>query len=144
MPNYKPTIAPFDLRQIPEYISRELERVGSSLRDNADQVLYMTIASSESLSAAVSANWKCSNSNVLRVSTSNTMTFTGIAFKEPFRQRVIINTGTGVAVIKSEGTESSTSFRFLLPTASWQLSANAAGIFWYDPFSSRHRGISRT
>lgn len=144
MPNYVPTPAPFDVKQLPEYILRELRRVGDNLRDNADQIHYRTVVSTESLSAATSANWKCSDSDVLRLSTSNTMTFTGIAHREQYRERVLINVGSGVAVLKSEGTESSASNRFLLPAAAWQLSANVVAVIWYDAISARHRGIART
>lgn len=144
MSNYTPTPPPIDSKALPEYTHRELRRVGDNLRDDADSVHYLTIATTESLSAAISANWRCSNSNVLRLSTSNTITLTGLAFTDPFRVRTLINVGSGVAVIKSEGTESSASYRFLLSAAAWQLSANAAATVWYDPVSARHRGIHRT
>lgn len=144
MPNYVPTPAPFDIKQLPEYAMRELRRVGDALADDANQIHYITLPTTESLSAATSANWKCSNSNVLRLSTSNTMTFTGLAHKQPYRERVIINVGSGVVVLKSQGTESSASHRFLLSESVWQLSANAAAVIWYDAISSRHRGIART
>lgn len=144
MSNYTPTPPPFDLKQLPEYTHRELRRVGDDLRDDADTVHYLTVATTESLSAAISANWRCSNSNVLRLSTSTTVTLTGIAYKDPLRLRTIINVGSGVAVLKSQGTESSASYRFLLSEAAWQLSANAAATIWYDPNTARHRGIWRT
>lgn len=144
MGNYTPTPPPADAKVLPEYTYRELRRVGDDLRDAADSVHYLTVQTTESLSAAISANWKCSNSNVLRLSTSNTVTLTGIAYKEAFRVRTFINVGTGVAVLKSEGTESSASHRFLLAASAWQLSANAAATLWYDPVSARHRGIHRT
>lgn len=144
MSNYRPTPPPNDAKALPEYTYREFRRVGDNLRDDADSVYYLTISTTESLSAAISANWKCSESNVLRLSTSTTITLTGIAHKEAYRVRTVINVGTGVAVLKSEGTESSASHRLLLSAASWQLSANAAATLWYDPISSRHRGINRT
>lgn len=145
MPNYQPTPAPFDVKQLSEYVMRELRRVGSELRDDADQIHYRTIiAEDASLSAGISANWKCSNANVIRMSTSNTVTITGIAFKLPMREFVFINVGTGVAAFKNAGTESSASFRFALPSTLYQLSANHSVIFWYDHVSSRHRPLSRT
>jgi hypothetical protein len=146
MPNYVPTSAPLGLQGLSEYLQRELRRVGDSLRDNADQVHYQTIPSNfpESLSAAVVANWKHSNSNIVRISTSNTLTITGIADRTHNRVRTYLNIGSGVLVIKSEAAESSASNRFLLVDALWNLSANGAATVWYDPFASRHRGISRT
>lgn len=145
MPNYRPTPAPFDIKQIPEYVLREFRRVGDALSDDADQIHYRTIlADDASLSAAISANWKCANANVIRMSTSSTVTVTGIAFKQHMREFVFINVGTGVAAFKNEGTESSASFRFALPSSLYQISANHAVVFWYDPVSSRHRPLSRT
>lgn len=145
MPNYAPLPPPSDLKQITDYVLRELRRVGDSLRDNADQIHYRTIlAQDASLSAAISANWKCANANVIRMSTSSTVTITGIAFKQPMREFVFINVGTGVVAFKNAGTESSASFRFALPSSLYQLSAGHAVTFWYDPVSSRHRPISRT
>lgn len=144
MPNFSPTPPPQRAEDLKEYAHRELRRIGDNLRDDADKIHYRTIATTESLSAGVSANWKCSNSNVLRLSTSNTLTITGLAHKQAARERVIINIGTGVVVLKHQGTESSVSHRFALSEAAWQLSQNAAAIIWYDVFSSRHRGIART
>jgi hypothetical protein len=145
MPNFRPTPAPFDVKQLSEYVMRELRRVGDALSDNADQIHYRTITAEDaSLSAGISANWKCENANVIRMSTSNTVTVTGIAFKQPMREFVFINVGTGVVAFKNAGTESSASYRFALPSSLYQLSANHAVIFWYDHVSSRHRPIART
>jgi len=127
-----------------EYLGRELRRVADSLKDDAKTVFYRTSLETVTASAGVSANWRIGKAmNVTRVSTSNTVTITGIADTTPFRERVIFNVGTGVLVLKSEGTESSASFRFALPST-WQLSQNASVVLLYDPVSSRHRGISRT
>lgn len=145
MPNFQPTPPPSDLKQLTEYVLRELRRVGDALRDNADQIHYRTIfAEDASLSAGISANWKCANANVIRMSTSNTVTVTGIAFKQPMREFVFVNVGTGVAAFKNAGTESSASFRFAVPSSLYQISANHAVLFWYDPVSSRHRPLART
>lgn len=145
MPNYRPTPAPNDVKQLPEYVLREFRRAGDALSDSADRIHYRTIyASDASLSAAISANWKCANANVIRMSTSNTITVTGIAFKQPTREFVFINVGSGVVAFKNAGTESSASFRFALPASLYQLSANHSVIFWYDPVSSRHRPLART
>lgn len=145
--SYTPQPAPLsaDPRQISEYLQRELRAVGDALRDDAAVIHYRTIyAEDTSLSAGISANWKCANASVLRLSTSNTVTLTGIAFKQPTREFVLINVGTGVVALKNAGTESSASFRFALPSALYQLSANHAVVLWYDAVSSRHRPISRT
>lgn len=144
MANYTPTPPPFKSEQLVEYLERELKRIASAGRDDSETVHYMNRASAESLSAAISANWKCSNANILRLSTSNTVTLTGLAHVEANRVRHIVNVGSGVVVLKSEGAESSASHRFLLPASAWQLSANGAAVIWYDPISARHRGLSRT
>lgn len=145
MPFYRPAPIPFNQKDLLEYTQRELQKVGDALRDDADQIHYRTIyAEDASLSAGVSANWKCTNANVVRMSTSNTVTVTGIAFKQPMREFVFINVGTGVVAFKHEGTESSASHRFALPSALYNISANHAVTFWRDPVSSRHRPIART
>lgn len=145
MANYRPAPPPLDIKYALEYVHRELRRIGDATSDDADAIFYRTIfAEDASLSAGVSANWKCANANVIRVSTSDTITITGIAFKQPMREFVFINVGTGVVAFKNAGTESSASFRFALPSSLYQLSANHAVTFWYDPVSSRHRPIART
>lgn len=145
MPNYRPPPPPNEVKQLQEYIYRELSRIGTAVADNADTIHYRTIlAADASLSAGISANWKCANANVIRCSTSNTITITGIAFKQPMREFVFINIGTGVAAFKNEGTESSASFRFAVPGTLYQISANHAATFWFDPVSARHRPLSRT
>ncbi len=143
--NYKPAGTPHDLKDLPRYLSQELSRILGALSDSAPMVFYRNNAETElSLSAADSANSQEGlNANIVRVSTSNTVTLTGIAETTPFRERTFINVGTGVLVLKSEGTESSASYRFALP-AHWNLSAGAAATLWYDPYSSRHRGLNRT
>lgn len=142
--NYKPGPLP-DAKFIVSYLSRELDRIAAALNDSAPTVFYRTNVETElSMSAADSANYKAGlASNITRISTSATVTLTGIADTTPYRERTIINIGTGVLVLKSEATESSASFRFALPS-NWQLSANAAATIWFDPLSSRHRGLSRT
>ncbi len=143
MPKYVPSPAPLD-KDLGSYIQRELTKIGQVLADNADSVFYRTLpATDDSLSAGTSANYKIAEANVIRISTSNTITITGIASKLPNRERIIINIGTGVVVLKSEGTESSASFRLALPST-WNLSQNAAAVLWYDLKSARYRGISIT
>lgn len=145
--SYTPTPPPLgvDARNISEYVQREFRAVSDALRDDAEVIHYRTVyAADASLSAGISANWKCANANVIRMSTSDTVTLTGIAFKQATREFVLINVGTGVVALKNAGTESSASFRFALPSSLYQLSANHAVVLWYDVISSRHRPISRT
>lgn len=145
MGNYSPTPPPGDGKALAEYVHRELRRVGDNLADAADMIHYRTPYQADaSLSNGISANWRCANVNVLRCSTSNTITITGIAYKQAKREMTFINIGTGVLAFKNAGTESSASYRFALPSALYQISANHAVTFWYDPASSRHRPISRT
>lgn len=145
--NYRPApmVVGDNPRALREYLDRELQRLATAINDNSAVVFYRTNHDTESsLSAGDSANYRMGlSTNVLRISASVTLTLTGIADTTPYRERVLINVGTGVVVLKSEGTESSASFRFALP-ANWQLSANATATLLYDPVSSRHRGISRT
>lgn len=141
--NYEPAQTPNDDKYVREFLARELRRLSSAVRDNADTVWYRTGPVVASLSAGISADWKIPVGNVILMSASNTITLTGIAEKTPLRERVFINIGTGVVVFKSQATESSASNRFALPT-DWQLSANASCLIWRDPYSARHRGLSRT
>jgi hypothetical protein len=141
--NYEPGSTPSDDKGIREFLARELRRLANVLKDDAPVVWYRNGAVTASLSAGVSANYKIPQGNVIRISASNTMTLTGIAERTAFRERVLINVGTGVVVLKSQASESSASNRFALST-DWQLSANASATLWYDPFSARHRGIGRT
>lgn len=142
--SYQPGSPPLDYKTLGEYLWRELRRISDSLRDDAKVVFYRTSAETLTASAGVSANWKVGRAmNITRVSTSNTVTITGIDDKTHYHERLLINIGTGVLVLKSEGTESSESHRFALPST-WQLSQNASAVLIYDPLSSRHRGISRT
>jgi len=143
MSNYAPGSVPDSIPDIKEMLQRELNKISQSVDDASQSVLYRTIpVTNDSLSVGISANWKIAFGNVVRLSTSSTHTLTGIAFKTPQREIVLINTGTGVISMKSAGTESSASFRFLL-SANHQLSANAAITLWYDQFSSRWRAISK-
>ena len=143
--NYEPGPVPNSDKLVREYLSRELRRIASATRDSAGVVFYRNQAFDElSMSAGDSANYAAPlTANVIRISTSSTVTITGLDDKTPYRERVFLNVGTGVLVMKSEGTESSTSIRFAL-SSDWQLSANASATVWYDPVSSRHRGIGRT
>ena len=142
--SYTPTPPPLDAKNLPSYLDRELRRVSSDLRDNADVVVYRTLpVNQQSLSAGMSNNWAIAHGNVIRVSASNTQTFTGLNFTDPMREIVLLNVGTGVVVLTSEDTASSASARFAL-TATLNLSANAAAVLWYDPYSWRWRCISRT
>lgn len=142
--SYTPTPPPLDAKYLPSYLDRELRRLASDIRDDADKVFYRTLPVSQgSLSAGVSANYKITRGNVIRLSTSNTQTFTGLDFIDAMREIVFLNVGTGVAVLKSEDAASSASARFAL-AATLQLSANAAAVLWYDPLSWRWRCLSRT
>jgi hypothetical protein len=143
--NYQPGPMPFSDEQVREYLTRELRKIANCLQDNAATVFYRTSVETEaSLSAGDSANYKIGlGSNIIRISTSNTVTLTGIADTTPNRERTFMNVGHGVLVLKNAGTESSASYRFALP-ANWDLSANASGTVWYDVLSARHRGIYRT
>jgi subtilisin family serine protease len=126
------------------YLTRELENIAQASRENAPSVLYRTMPANQgSLTAAVSANYKIASGNVLRISTSATVTLTGLAYKEPFREVVLLNVGTGVLTLKSEDSASSASYRFRL-SQTLNLSADAAVMIWYDPYSHRHRCIGRT
>lgn len=142
--NYKPGSVP-DIGGLPRFLTDEFQRISAALNDSAATVFYRTSVETDlSLSAGDSANYKAGlTSNIIRISTSNTVTLTGLADTTPFRERTFLNVGTGVLVLKSEGTESSASHRFALPSH-WQLSANCAATIWFDPFSSRHRGLNRT
>lgn len=142
--SYEPAPIPMDPEHIPEYLSRELRRLGQSLRDNAPRVFYRTKSADQgSLSAAVSADYKIATGNVVRISSSATVTLTGLASTDPGRELVLVNVGHGVVYLKSEGTESSAVHRFAL-AAHWDLSQNAAATLWYDAASARWRGLSRT
>lgn len=142
--NYQPGPLPYTDDTLREFIGRELRKIADSLRDDAKVVFYRNSMETTTATAGVSANYKIGRaSNIFRISTSNTVTLTGIADKTAFRERVFFNVGTGVLVLKSDGTESSASHRFALPS-DWQLSANASATLFYDPVSSRHRGLSRT
>lgn len=143
---YIPNPAPFDLKQLPQFLQLELSRIAKDLADNTSVVFYRTMPStptSLSVSNGSSANWKVAG-NVLLVSTSTTQTFTGLqrGQLDAYREVVFINVGTGVAVLKSQAAESSASNRFALVT-DLSLSQNAAVTFWRDPFAARWRGISR-
>jgi hypothetical protein len=141
--NYEPGSTPNDDKGIREFLARELRRIANVLKDDAPVVWYRNGPVTASLSAGISANWKVPAGNIIRISTSDTITLTGIAEKTPFRERALVNVGTGVVVLKSEGTESSASNRLLLP-ADWAISQNGTAVLWRDPFSARHRGLSRT
>lgn len=141
--NYEPAQTPGDDKYVREFLARELRRLANIVRDDSPTVWYRTGPVVASLSAGISADWRVPAGNVILLSTSNTITLTGIAERTPLRERVFINIGSGVVVFKSQASESSASNRFALPT-NWQLSANASCLMWRDPFSARHRGLSRT
>lgn len=141
--NYEPAPLPQDPKRIIEFLSRELRRISGALRDDASCVQYRTEPVNQgSLTAAVSANYKIAAGNVIRISSSATVTLTGLAIKAPNREMVLFNVGTGVVVLKSEGTESSESYRFALVN-SYDLSQNAGVLLWYDGASARWRAIGR-
>lgn len=148
MPTYAPSMPPLDgkdLRKMAEWVHRELRAIGSAVADPADAIHYMTpYAADASLSAGISANWKCANATLIRCSTSDTVTIGAIGYKLPKRNVTFINVGTGVLALKHEDTGSSASFRLALSSALYQISANHAVTMWYDPSSSRWRPISRT
>jgi hypothetical protein len=141
--NYEPGPVPLEDKAVREYLGRELRRIAAAVKDAAPTVAYLTGPVTASLSAGISANWKAPAGNIVLMSTSSTITLTGIADATPNRVRTFINIGTGVVVFKTAGTESSASFRFALP-ADWQISANASATLWYDASSARHRGLGRT
>lgn len=142
--NYEPAPLPQDEKKLIEYLSRELRRLSAIVRDDTAVVLYRTSPADQgSLTAGVSANWKIAAGNVVRISSSATVTLTGLKGISQNREVALINVGTGVVVLKSEASESSASNRFALPST-WNLSANAAAILWYDGASRRLRGLSRT
>jgi hypothetical protein len=144
--NFEPTSPPqgTNVTAIVEFLWREFRRVGIALKDDAETVQYITTPANQgSLTAGVSANYKIAAGNVIRVSSSATVTLTGIALKTPNRSMFIVNVGTGVVVLKSQGTESSASHRFAL-SSDLNLSANASALIWYDAASSRWRGLAKT
>lgn len=140
---YVPAPIP-DAAKLAEYLRRELQRIGVETRDDREVVQYRTRAANASLSAGVSANWRVAAGNVVRVSTSSTQTLTGLQVLNPAgREIALVNVGHGVLVLTSEDAASSASHRFALP-ATWQLSANACAVLWYDAASARFRGLART
>lgn len=144
MPNYIPPPTPLEQKDLPAYLWRELNRVGKNLADSAELIFYRTLPyTDDSLTAGASANYKIAQGNVIRISTSNTFTLTGLAVKQYNREIVILNVGTGVLSFKSQGAESSASHRFALGI-NYQISAGYAVTFWYDLASSRWRALSRS
>ena len=143
--NYVPAQPPTDPQLLAEFLRRELQRISATLHDDASVVQYRTLAANAgTLSAGISANWKIVAGNVIRISSSATVTLTGLAvMSAPNREIVLLNVGTGVVVLNSQDAASSASYRFALDTT-WQLSSGATAILWYDPVSFRWRGISRT
>ncbi|MFY4731333.1 hypothetical protein [Nitrospira sp. BLG_2] len=138
--SYIPGHVPNDPQLLAEFLRRELRKVSDELQD---VVFYRSSAVVGSLSAGVSANWKVTG-NVLLISTSNTVTITGLSVLNPGNREIVLaNVGTGVLVVKSEDSASSASYRFAL-AATYQLSANATAVCWYDPYAFRWRGIGRT
>jgi hypothetical protein len=142
--SYEPASLPTDPKNLVEYLSRELRRLAGTLKDDAQVVQYRTTpATAGTLSAGISANYKIPAGNVVRLSTSVTVTLTGLALKAPNREVVLLNVGTGVLHLKNAATESSASYRFALVN-SLDLSQNAACTLWYDGASARWRAIGRT
>jgi hypothetical protein len=143
--NYVPAQPPTDPQLLAEFLRRELQRLSTVLYDAAAVVQYRTISvNAGTLSAGISANWKIAAGNVVRISSSVTVTLTGLVVLNPSnREMVLVNVGTGVVVLNSQDAASSASSRFALVTT-WQLSAGAAAVLWYDAASSRWRGISKT
>lgn len=141
--SYEPGPLPQDVRHIIEFLSREFRRIAAVVRDDSPVVQYRTDPVNQgSLTAGVSANYKIAAGNLVLISTSATVTLTGLANTAPNREMVLINVGTGVLVLKSEATESSASYRFALVN-SFDLSQNASATLWFDPHSFRWRCIGR-
>lgn len=139
--NYEPAPLPSDPKGLIEYLSRELRRLSATIRDDTQMVQYRTSpVTAGTLSAGISANWKIPAGNLIRLSTSVTVTLTGLAVKVPNREIVLVNVGQGVVCLKNAGTESSASYRFALVN-SLNLSQNASVSLWYDGASSRWRSI---
>lgn len=144
--NYQPSPPPSDAAQLSAYLFRELRRIAAAFADSSEVVAYRTRATDAgTLSSAVSANWKIADGNVIRVSCSATLTITGLVVASPYnRELVLLNDGTAPLVLKHEGTESSASWRFSLPTSSAStLQANGGAIIWYDPKKLRWRQLTR-
>lgn len=146
--SYQPSPGPIggsqEARTLSEYVSRELRRVAGVVKEDAPTVFYRTMSADQgSLTAGVSANFKITAGNVIRISASATVTLTGLALAEPAREIVLINVGSAAVVLKNAAVESSASYRFALSN-DWNLSANASAVLWYDAVSARWRGISRT
>jgi hypothetical protein len=142
--NYEPAPLPTEPKQLIEYLSRELRRLSAVVRDDTAVVQYRTNPASQgSLTAAVSANFKIAQGNLIRISASATVTLTGLALKIPNRELVLINVGTAAVTLKKEAVESSASYRFALVN-SFDLSQNASAQLWYDAYSARWRCIGRT
>lgn len=143
---YQPAPAPNDPKALAEYVYREFRRLAAALADDAEIVVYRSRpADAGTLSAAVSANWKIADGNVIRVSCSATLTITGIKVASPYnRELVLLNDGTAPLVLKHAGTESSASARFALPSAAAvTVVQNGGVIIWYDPKKLRWRTLSR-
>ena len=143
---YQPAPPPNEAKALSEYVYREFRRVAAALADDAEVVAYRSRpADAGTLSAAVSANWKIADGNVLRVSASITTTLTGLKVAQPYnRELVLLNDGTAPVVLKHDGTESSASCRFSLPTSTdSHIQANGGTIIWYDPKKLRWRQLTR-
>lgn len=141
--NYKPEPFPVRVEDLPSYVDRELRKLSGVL---SDQIFYRTLPANQgSLTAGISANWKVADGNIIRVSTSITITIGALVLSGDWmREVVLVNVGTGVLVLKHEDTGSSASYRFALPTALLNLSQNAAATLWLDPYSARTRLLSST
>lgn len=143
MSNYAPGPVP-PINGVVRFLTEELKKLASLIRDDAPTVQYRTTPANQgSLTAGVSANYKIADGNVVRISSSATVTLTGLAYKIPNREVVLLNVGTGVVVLKNQATESSASYRFALVN-SLDLSQNAAALMWFDPYSARWRCLSKT
>jgi hypothetical protein len=80
--NYQPGPLPSDPKQLIEYLSRELRRISTAVQDDTAMVQYRTSPASQgSLTAAVSANYKIAQGNLIRISASSTVTLTGLSAK---------------------------------------------------------------
>ena len=143
---YQPLPPPTSEKALAEYVYREFRRLAAAFADEAETVVYRTRpADAGTLSAGVSANWKVADGNIIRLSASVTLTLTGIKVAFPYnREMVLLNDGTAPIVLKHDGSESSASCRFSLPTSTnTTIQANGGAVIWYDPKKLRWRHIVR-
>lgn len=141
--SYAATPPPLRKEDLLGWLTREVRRLEAALRDNAPVVCYRTEPLTPAYSADNFAPVGAAGANVWRISASVSQTITGIKPLGAWRELVLLNVGTGTVILTSEDAASSASSRFALP-ATWNLSANAGCLLWYDAVSSRWRGVAKT